>query len=121
MGLPNEDRGGVELAVRNYESYGVIILGATAGVLLLYQLANYIFKQLPILATAFTYIGKSSMIVIIIHTMLGGVYYNLVTTKFDSAHILFLFFATLLQISTAVLINMFLSIIKNTKKTDRVL
>jgi fucose 4-O-acetylase-like acetyltransferase len=113
--------GGVELAVRNYESYGVIILGATAGVLLLYQLANYIFKQLPILATAFTYIGKSSMIVIIIHTMLGGVYYNLVTTKFDSAHILFLFFATLLQISTAVLINMFLSIIKNTKKTDRVL
>jgi len=108
--------GGVELAVRNYGSYGIVILGATAGVLILCQLSNYIFNKLPILSTMLTTIGKSSMIVIIVHTMLGGVYYNFVTKKFDSNHILFLFFGTLLQIATAVLIEVLLTNVKKQKE-----
>lgn len=104
--------GGVELAVRNYGSYGVVILGATAGVLILYQSANCILNRCPALSFVLSSIGKSSMLVIIVHTMLGGVYYNLVTAKLDSNHILSIFFNALLQVLTALLIELLLTNVK---------
>ena len=46
------------------------------------------------------------------HTMLGGVYYNLVTAKLDSNHILSIFFNALLQVLTALLIELLLTNVK---------
>lgn len=40
--------GSMEIAVRNYGQYGLVILGSMAGVLTIYQISAYISDMLPV-------------------------------------------------------------------------
>ena len=93
--------GSMEIAVRNYGQYGLVILGALAGVLLIYKLSVYICDELPIVKEVLRLTGESSMIIIIVHTLLNGKIHNLVSCRFDNAYIPFLVSAVLLQIVLA--------------------
>lgn len=93
--------GSMEIAMRNYGQYGLVILGSLAGVLLIYKLSVYISDELPILKEMLRFTGESSIVVIIVHTLLNGKIHNLVSYRFDSAYIPYLVSVVLLQIILA--------------------
>lgn len=64
--------GGMEIASRSYGQYGIVILGAMAGTLLLYMLSVYIDDALPVVRRILQLVGESNLIILIVHTLLGG-------------------------------------------------
>lgn len=90
--------GSMEVAVRKYGQYGLVIIGSLAGVLLIYKLAAYIADTFSVLRKILELTGRSYIAVIIVHTLVGRKIYNLVSYGFDSEGILYLVCSVLLQI-----------------------
>ncbi len=65
--------GSVELSRRNYGNYAFAIIGALAGILATYILCNLLVEGCPMLTNAIAYIGKASMYVLLIHTLLDEI------------------------------------------------
>lgn len=55
--------GGMEIASRSYGQYGIVILGAMAGTLLLYMLSVYIDDALPVVRRILQLVGESNLII----------------------------------------------------------
>lgn len=85
-------RGGMEIAIRNYGQYGLAIAGAVSGVLIIYKLAAYITEDRPIVAAFLEKCGQYSVIILSVHTMLGGIIGNVVAYRLNpySAHYMLL-------------------------------
>ena len=67
-------KGGMEVAIRDYGShntYGVVILGALSGTLVIYRLSVYILSSMPIIEKALTLIGKAALVFLIVHYLFG--------------------------------------------------
>lgn len=90
--------GSMEIAVRNYGQYGLVILGSLAGVLTIYKLAVYISETLPVTRKLLQLTGERSVIVIIVHTLFGGRIHALVSCRFDSKYLPYLITVVFLQI-----------------------
>lgn len=109
--------GSMEIAVRNYGRYGLVIIGSMSGVMLVYKLALYIMNNLPIFAKCLSYMGEGSIIIIIIHTMLGGYIGEIVNNRFDSENIAFMVCSILLQIVLALIIKFVIQFTKEKIET----
>jgi fucose 4-O-acetylase-like acetyltransferase len=90
--------GSMELAVRNYGQYGLVIIGSAAGVLSIYQLSSYISDKMPVLKEVLRMAGESSMLVLMIHTLIGSEIGTVVSCRFDSRYIPYLICTVVLQI-----------------------
>ena len=90
--------GGMEISVRNYGWYGLTILGATAGTVLLYCLSDYITHHLPIIASVLSYLGKATLYILCTHTLLYDSVNDFVSHRFSEENFTFLVFTILLQI-----------------------
>ncbi|MCD8322113.1 MAG: acyltransferase family protein [Oscillospiraceae bacterium] len=91
--------GSMELAVRNYGAYGMTILGAVSGTVLLYMLSDYLVRILPnwikhLLQLA----GKSTVYILIIHTVFNGYFSRLVSLRFTAGYIYHMTASILLQV-----------------------
>ena len=69
-------RGGMEIAVRNYPTIGLLVIGVIAVFLLLYMLCEYISLKLPkAVCRPIQWIGEGTGYILIIHTLFNGVIY----------------------------------------------
>ncbi|MBR1408260.1 MAG: acyltransferase family protein [Clostridia bacterium] len=64
--------GSMEIAVRNYGNYGVVLLGAVAGTLIVYKLSAYISFKMPVIARFLSLSGRFSMPILMVHTLFNG-------------------------------------------------
>ncbi|MCQ2513165.1 MAG: hypothetical protein MJ092_07275, partial [Lachnospiraceae bacterium] len=65
-------KGAMELAIRQYAPYGLVIVGALCGILLIYRFSAYIGRSLILSSRILNYIGKSSIVLLIVHVLLNG-------------------------------------------------
>ena len=105
--------GDMEIAVRKYGNYGIVVLGAVSGVLVVYQFSTFISNNWPMIARLFMYIGKSTIIVLIIHTLLGTTIGNFVALRFNRDYSAFMAGSILLQLIISVVLSI---AIEKTKK-----
>lgn len=82
--------GSMEIAVRNYGQYGLVILGSCAGTLLIYKLAVFINGHFPVCGKALQLLGRHSIVLIIVHTLLGNEINRILSLRFDSQYFPFL-------------------------------
>lgn len=94
-------RGGMEIAIRNYGQYGLTITGAVSGVLITYKLAAYITEHRPIIAAFLEKCGQYSVIILSVHTMLGGIIGNVVAYRFNQYSAHYMLFVIFIQIMIA--------------------
>jgi fucose 4-O-acetylase-like acetyltransferase len=103
-------QGGMEIAVRNYGSYGLVILGATAGVLLFYQLATHLTGALPVLADVLAFLGRSTIVILIVHTLLNGNIKALIAKRFDQGGVVCMVLCILVQLLLSCAIQFLLDV-----------
>ncbi|MBR2695983.1 MAG: acyltransferase family protein [Parasporobacterium sp.] len=63
-------KNGMEPAIRDYGTrnyYGVVIVGALSGILVIYRLSCYILQSMPIMTKVLSLIGKAGIVFLIIH------------------------------------------------------
>ena len=103
-------KGGMEIAVRNYGSYGLTILGASAGIFIVYKTSMYISENMPIIRNILRWAGKESIIILIIHTLLNGIFSKILVLQFDPDYIPYMIAMILIQLFVAFCVS--LTIIK---------
>jgi fucose 4-O-acetylase-like acetyltransferase len=109
-------QGGMEIAVRNYGSYGLVVLGATAGVLLFYQLAAHLTVALPMLADVLAFLGRSTIVILIVYTLLNGNIKALVAKRFDQGGVACMVLCILIQLLLSCAIQYLLDIAKERRR-----
>lgn len=97
--------GGMEIATRNYGQYGLTIVGAAAGILTVYKMAFFVTNHMPICREVLRLLGEGSIIVIIIHTLLGKQIGHLVSMRFDSAYLPSMICQICIQITIALIVK----------------
>lgn len=102
--------GSMEIAIRNYGDYGITLIGAVSGTSLLYMLSGYIRDNLPLLRILFSVLGKSTVIILIVHRVLSGHIKVLVGRWLNPASIFFLIACILLQLAISLIIQKMLSL-----------
>lgn len=63
--------GAMEIAKRHYAPYGVVILGALSGILIIYRFSAYINRALVLSSRILNYLGKASIVILIVHKFLN--------------------------------------------------
>ena len=70
--------GGMEIATRKYQPFGLIILGTLSGVLIMYMLSNSISHRIGKIGNKFTsLIGSSTIYILMIHALFNAKIINL--------------------------------------------
>lgn len=90
--------GGMELAIRNYGQYGLVVIGALSGTLVVYKLSVYISQKHSVLAEILGKIGQYSIIVLIIHTMLGNYICGFVSVRFSIYSACYMIISCVIQV-----------------------
>ena len=96
-------KGSMEIAVRNYGKYGLTIIGATAGTLLLYSLSSYISAKTCVATAVLSKLGQCSIVIIIVHTALRPLINSILMCHFDSEYLPFMALSIISQLLIAVL------------------
>lgn len=96
-------QGGMEIAIRNYGRYGLVLIGSLAGVLVLYKFSVYIVQEFPVLTKVVGTVGKYSVIVLVIHTMLNVMICKFVALRFSIYSACYMIFSCGIQILLALL------------------
>lgn len=99
--------GSMEIAIRNYGDYLIVVMGAVAGYLLLYSLCSYIINAriFVILKMCLISIGQSTMWILIIHTVFNGLIIRILSMKFNPNYIYSMVGACIIEVIVGVLIN----------------
>ena len=70
-------RGGMELAIREYSTIGLLFIGVVAIFLLLYMLFEYISSKLPrAVCMLIQWVGESTGYILIVHTLFNNTIYR---------------------------------------------
>lgn len=70
-------KGSMELAVRRYNQLGLTVIGAVAGIVLLYLFCDFLNKRLTkLVGTCLRYVGQSTLYILIVHTLFRAEIYN---------------------------------------------
>lgn len=108
--------GSMEIVIRNYGDYGVVILGAVAGTLLVYKVSVYICNEWPVISLFLDWAGKESIIILFVHTILSGRIQNIIGSRFNNEYILATILVILIQVVLGIIIGRLISITSNTLK-----
>ncbi len=97
--------GSMELAIRNYGTYGLVIMGAIAGTILVYMLSGYIQRACPRWIGEFLRLaGESTICILIIHTLYNGRFSAWVARYFSVGYIYHMGITILLQVFAGIVI-----------------
>lgn len=100
--------GSMEIAIRNYGSYGLVIIGSVCGVLMVYKFCGYINREMPVLAGVLGRIGRSTMYILIVHKLFGATIGNVMVCFVSPDGFAYLVICTVLQIAFSVTVVWFL-------------
>ncbi len=65
--------GGMEIAIRKYEPYGLVVFGSLSGILIMYMFANSISSRIGKIGNKImNLIGSSTIYILMVHTLLGN-------------------------------------------------
>ena len=103
---------GMEIAIRNYGEYGIVVIGSLCGVLVLYKLAVYIDYTFPAVSKVLTCAGRSSMIILIVHTLFGNSIIDLVSLRFGRNYMPLMILSISIQMTLAMMAGSFYSLLK---------
>lgn len=105
--------GSINPAERNYGLYGMAIAGSMAGILILYKVAVYIVKEFPILTIFLNIIGKSSLLIVIVHTLFYDTIWEFVSSLHNKEdHIIHMALCMLLYLLPVLVIGQAIICIK---------
>ena len=62
--------GSMDIALRNYGDYGLAILGAVSGIIIVYMFSTYLGTKLPLIAIILYVTGKNTIVIPIVHVLL---------------------------------------------------
>lgn len=112
--------GSMEIAIRNYGDYGVVIGGAVCGVLLIYKAATYIYVEWPLISTFLREAGKESITILFIHSLLSGEIKKIIGIRFNNDHIIAVFLCILIQVVLGIIMGVLCSRVKKIFKLGKV-
>ena len=112
-------RGSMEIAVRNYGDYGVVILGAVSGIIIVYMLSAYLGAKLPLLAKSLYVAGKNTMYILIVHVLLGANINSLIEYRFNPANMAYLICSVILQAVIGIAVGESVAFIKRSFSRER--
>ncbi len=104
--------GGMEIAIRKYGEYGIIIIGAVSGIVLIVMLAGFIDNHLPICRELFRFSGEASIIILIIHTLLGRQINSFISRWFHPDYLPYLIVSLVIQVCLGLLIKLLIKSIR---------
>jgi len=93
--------GGMEIATRQYGKFGLSIIGAVAGILIIVRLAQYITDHMPIIHWFLQKTGQATIIILMIHTLLRPFIEKIVINVVETESFSFLIICTAAQILLA--------------------
>lgn len=103
----------MELAIRQYMPYGLVILGAVSGTVLIYMLSSYIKNNMfAVLGNLFKLLGKNTLYILIVHTLFNGYINQYFARYFDSEYIYHMIFRLVIQLLLGVIVGKIISFIK---------
>lgn len=111
-------RGSVDIAVRNYGDYGIVMLGAVSGIILVYMLSAYLGANLPLTAVILGAAGKNAMYILIAHALLSGSINSLVGLRFNPDYMPFLICSVILQAAAGIFLGESISFIKKVRSSQ---
>ncbi len=94
--------GGMEIAIRNYGQYGLVVIGSVTGILTIWIFADYIAGHTLGVRAILNELGKDSIYLIIIHTLLNGWICDRVSLRFHPEHFTCMILVILIQSLMAV-------------------
>ena len=100
-------KGGMEIAVRNYGQYGLVIIGSITGILIVYKLAAYLADNVPVVREFLSLAGRNYLIILIIHTLLSGKIGVLLSSVFNPKNIALMCSSISIQLLLAVMVGLF--------------
>lgn len=104
--------GGMEIAIRNYGQYGLVVIGSVMGILTIWIFADYIAGHTKFVKSILKELGKNSIYIIIIHTLLSGWVCGKVSLRFNSEHFTYMILSILIQLLMAIGIRYAVSFIR---------
>ena len=90
--------GSMEIAVRDYGKYGVTILGAISGIILIYFLSCFIENAIPAVRSILNLCGKASLFILMMHTIFNGMVTDFVSLWFTTGYIFNMILSCAIQI-----------------------
>lgn len=110
--------GSPELAARHYGQYGLGVLGALAGILLLILLADAIKNRYPLACGVFRTLGECSIYILVLHTLLRAQIRALIGRFFAPDYITNMTLCILVQLMLSVAVWYAVRFLKR-RRTDR--
>lgn len=108
-------KGGMEIAVRHYEDYGLVIAGALSGILLIYCLSAYIAKTTVFFSPVLNFIGRASIVIIIVHVLLNSRLNRFLGNYMGQDGFALMFVSIIVQVALACIIYFLISKVKKLK------
>lgn len=90
--------GSMEIADRDYGKYGVTILGAISGIILIYFLSCFIENTIPAVRSILNLCGKASLFILMMHTIFNGMVTDFVSQWFTPGYIFNMILSCAIQI-----------------------
>lgn len=106
-------QGGMEIAKRSYGQYGLVVMGAIAGILVVYQLAVYIQKNLPITNYVFTSIGKAYIGILVVYSVFHKYIEHVVSLRYTKGFLVYWVIVVALEILIGTILVFVLTKIKS--------
>lgn len=104
----------MEIAVRKYTPYGLVIFGALSGILLLYMLSRYISVNMRNgIINLLKKSGENTLYVIIVHELLGGYIYSWAARYLRTEDIYHMIVCICVQILLGIMIGIIVKKLKN--------
>lgn len=109
--------GSMELAVREYGQYGLVVIGAVAGIFIIYLFSGYLTHALHPLACLLALTGKSAIVMWILHILLGEKINRVLSQRIIyEENIAFLVVSVIIQMALAILVSCMLSFVRSWRK-----
>ncbi len=111
--------GSMEIATRAYKPYGIVVIGALAGIILVYSFSEYIKNSLALISGCLAFIGKTSIIIIVIHVLLNSIINDFLERVVSSDGFAHMFLSIAVQIVIAVVIQLLLDMCRKVTGKQR--
>lgn len=96
-------KGSFELAIRNYNIYGLGVVGAVSGIVIVYYIASYVANNYGIVSVnILKTIGKYTLYILIIHNLFASYMREFLYPSLNTDTFYFLIFHTVVQVAVGV-------------------
>lgn len=104
--------GGMELSTRNYGQYGFVIMGAISGIIVTYQLSQYIERNLPILSRLLLPIGMGFTWILTVYTIIHEKVEAVIAGNIGSSNVVYCGLVVFIEFLLGLIIIFFVNFLK---------